>query len=140
MKYALWRADLPAGAATFDTESDALGAVRAAIAARGAEFVADWSLIAVPDDDGDWETLAEGPELARRASVAPLRPAITFRRRAQRSVETAAEGRVLYLRLRTPRSRRPASGYLYIPAVTTGTLSVTSAPVPAPSALVGSAQ
>jgi hypothetical protein len=66
MKYAIWRDDLPAGAATFDTEDAALDAVRAALRAHGADFVVGWSLVRVPKH-GDLTSLAEGTDLVGRA-------------------------------------------------------------------------
>lgn len=80
MKYAIWRDDLPASAATFETEADALAAVRAAIEARGSGFVSGWSLILVPDE-GDWETVVEGTDLAERAARVPAASSGTSPRR-----------------------------------------------------------
>jgi hypothetical protein len=67
--YAIWRADSPANVALFDGEEAALAAVRAAVEQHGPSFVAEWALVTIPEDDNaDWQTVAEGAHLARRAA------------------------------------------------------------------------
>ena len=86
MSYALWRADSPANVALFDSEADALLAVRRAVEAHGPEFVAGWSLIEAPAE-GDWTTIAEGPDLAVGAGSlahAPAKPPAASSARAPR--------------------------------------------------------
>jgi hypothetical protein len=87
MKYAIWRADLPAGAAVFESEAAALAAVRAAMDAHGAGFVAGWSLVRIPRR-GDWQTVAEGQQLVERA-LAAGRPANDRTRPARRPAISA---------------------------------------------------
>jgi hypothetical protein len=69
--YGIWRADAPANVAVFDREEAALAAVRAAVEQHGPAFVAEWALVTIPEDDtADWQTVAEGAQLARRAARA----------------------------------------------------------------------
>jgi hypothetical protein len=105
MKYAIWRADLPAGAATFATEADALAAVRAAVAARGTGFVAGWSLVGIPRHGDDWRTVAEGAELVERAMAAGHQPSVLIPRWLAPDLDSAvSEPRTRHARLQPRRS------------------------------------
>ena len=66
--YGLWRAESPLNLAPFPTEAEALAAVRAAVEQHGSAFVSGWSLVRVPER-GDWQTVAEGPQLAERSTT-----------------------------------------------------------------------
>ena|SRR5437870_1903143 len=67
MTYGVWRPDSPGNVKVFETEDEALAAVRRAVEARGASFVGTWCLVGIPKRGDKWKTLAEGAELAERA-------------------------------------------------------------------------
>ena len=79
MSYAIWRPESRANVWMFDTEQEALAAVREAIRAKGADFAARWSLILAPEH-GDWTTVAEGVALLERARLAHAEGQVTAAR------------------------------------------------------------
>ncbi len=65
--YVIWRADAPANVSSFNTQEDALDAVRRAIKQHRPAFVEGRSLVRGPER-GRWATVAEGVGLVERAT------------------------------------------------------------------------
>ena len=66
MYYDLWNIDSANIVESFDSEAEALAAVREMVEAYGEESIADWSLI--PREGSDYgETIAHGRDLLDRA-------------------------------------------------------------------------
>jgi hypothetical protein len=68
MAYDLWETDTNNIIATFDTEEEALAAIREEVEAYGPQYVETWLLIRVPHP-GVGQRIAAGRDLAQMATA-----------------------------------------------------------------------
>ena len=71
MTFELWEIRSGNLMGSFETEEEALGAVRKAVEAYGVGYVETVALLGVIDDEGASVSLARGPELVARAHHPP---------------------------------------------------------------------